>query len=97
MTLYEVPKEKKNFLDGEVVIHVSGFGIYPDIYELEQAATGDDKLLETYFKLFFFNPGPERSVIKWFLDKKMVITAFRKVNIELHKLNCPIDFSKICF
>merc|ERR1711994_1046778 len=62
MTLYEVPKEKKNFLDGEVVIHVSGFGIYPDIYELEQAATG-----------------PERSVIKWFLDKKMVITAFRKV------------------
>merc|ERR1712203_649683 len=23
--------------------------------------------------------GPERSVIKWFLDKKMVITAFRKV------------------
>ena len=24
-------------------------------------------------------------MIKWFLDKKMVITAFRKVNIELHK------------
>jgi len=62
MTLYEVPKEKKNFLDGEVVIHVSGFGIYPDIYELEQAGTG-----------------PESPVIKWFLDKKMVITAFRKV------------------
>merc|ERR1712209_244328 len=50
------------FLDGEVVIHVSGFGIYPDIYELEQAGTG-----------------PESPVIKWFLDKKMVITAFRKV------------------
>ena len=46
---------------------------------------------------FFFNPGPERSVIKWFLDKKMVITAFRKVNIELHKLNCPIDFSQNVF
>ena len=44
MTLYEVPKEKKNFLDGEVVIHVSGFGIYPDIYELEQAASGEDNL-----------------------------------------------------
>ena len=27
-------------------------------------------------------------MIKWFLDKKMVITAFRKANIELHKLNC---------
>ena len=38
--LYDVPKEKKNFLDGEVAIHVSGFGIYPDIYELEQAAAG---------------------------------------------------------
>ena len=44
MTLYEVPKEKKNFLDGEVVIHVSGFGIYPDIYELEQAGTGEENL-----------------------------------------------------
>ena len=40
ITLYDVPKEKKNFLDGEVAIHVSGFGIYPDIYELEQAAAG---------------------------------------------------------
>ena len=97
MTLYEVPKEKKNFLDGEVVIHVSGFGIYPDIYELEQAATGDDKLLEIYFKLFFFNPGPERSVIKWFLDKKMVITAFRKVNIELHKLDSHRFLTKCVF
>ena len=38
--LYDVPKEKKNFLDGEVAIHVCGFGIYPDIYELEQAGTG---------------------------------------------------------
>ena len=38
--LYDVPKEKKNFLDGEVAIHVSGFGIYPDIYEIEQAAAG---------------------------------------------------------
>merc|ERR1712037_367530 len=62
ITLLDVPKEKKNFLDGEVAIHVSGFGIYPDIYELEQAAAG-----------------PESPVIKWFLDKKMVITAFRKV------------------
>ena len=44
--------------------------------------------------MFFFNPGPERSVIKWFLDKKMVITAFRKVNIELQKLNCLIDLSQ---
>ena len=47
--------------------------------------------------MFFFNPGPERSVIKWFLDKKMVITAFRKVNIELHKLNCLIEFSQNVF
>jgi len=60
--LYDVPKEKKNFLEGEVAIHVSGFGIYPDIYELEEAGTG-----------------PESPVIRWFLDKKMVITAFRKV------------------
>ena len=43
---------------------------------------------------FIFDPGPESPVIKWFLDKKMVITAFRKVNIELHKLNCLIDFSQ---
>jgi len=62
IVLYDVPKEKKNFLDGEVAIHVCGFGIYPGIHELEQAAAG-----------------PESPVIKWFLDKKMVITAFRKV------------------
>ena len=41
--LYDVPKEKKNFLEGEVAIHVSGFGIYPDIYELEEAGTGGEK------------------------------------------------------
>ena len=44
ITLYDVPKEKKNFLDGEVAIHVSGFGIYPDIYELEQAAAGVNRV-----------------------------------------------------
>ena len=43
--LYDVPKEKKNFLDGEVAIHVSGFGIYPDIYELEQAAAGVNRVI----------------------------------------------------
>ena len=44
ITLLDVPKEKKNFLDGEVAIHVSGFGIYPDIYELEQAAAGVNRV-----------------------------------------------------
>ena len=48
--LYDVPKEKKNFLDGEVAIHVSGFGIYPDIYELEQAAAGVLALLKLFNK-----------------------------------------------
>ena len=46
--LYDVPKEKKNFLDGEVAIHVSGFGIYPDIYELEQAAAGVKRLIGNF-------------------------------------------------
>ena len=48
-----MPKEKKNFLDGEVAIHVSGFGIYPDIYELEQAAAGVNGLaFEFQIKIF---------------------------------------------
>ena len=48
-----MPKEKKNFLDGEVAIHVSGFGIYPDIYELEQAAAGVNGLaFEFQTKIF---------------------------------------------
>ena len=50
--LYDVPKEKKNFLDGEVAIHVSGFGIYPDIYELEQAAAGVKTVAIALIKIF---------------------------------------------
>ena len=32
--------------------------------------------------LYFLIQGPESPVIKWFLDKKMVITAFRKVSLK---------------
>ena len=49
IVLYDVPKEKKNFLDGEVAIHVSGFGIYPDIYELEQAAAGVKRVIGNFY------------------------------------------------
>merc|ERR1712080_636270 len=60
ITLFDIPKEKKDFLDETVKTDVCGFGIYPDLFEIEQAALGK-----------------ESHVIRWFLDKKLVMTAFR--------------------
>jgi len=60
ITLFDIPKEKKDFLDETVKTDVCGFGIYPDLFEIEQAALGK-----------------ESQVIRWFLDKKLVMTAFR--------------------
>jgi len=62
ITLFDIPKEKKDFLDETVKTDACGFGIYPDLYEIEQAAVGE-----------------ESQVIRWFLDKKLVMTAFRVV------------------
>ena len=40
MNLIDVPKEKKNFLDGTVKTDVCSFGIYPDMPEIEEAGKG---------------------------------------------------------
>eukprot|EP00092_Neocalanus_flemingeri_P004085 GFUD01004397.1.p1 GENE.GFUD01004397.1~~GFUD01004397.1.p1 ORF type:complete len:687 (+),score=157.59 GFUD01004397.1:181-2241(+) len=62
--LLDIPKCKKDFMDetNEIKIDICGFGIYPDLYEVETAGTG-----------------PERHVIHWFLDKKLLISSFRRV------------------
>jgi len=60
--LYDVPKQKNDFLEGKVKTDVCGYGIYPDLYEMESAGTG-----------------PESHVIKYYIDKKMVLSSFRKL------------------
>merc|ERR1712080_34601 len=57
-----IPKEKKNYLEEPVKTDAAGFGVYPDLQEIEEAGTG-----------------PECKVIRWFLDKKLLMTGFRKV------------------
>lgn len=60
--LFDVPKYKNDFMDEKVKTDVCGYGIYPDLYEIESAGSG-----------------PEKHVINWFLDKKMLISSFRKL------------------
>lgn len=62
ITLFDVPKDKKGMLGEDVKIDTCGFGIYPDLDEIEEAGSG-----------------PESHVIRWFAEKKMVITSFRKL------------------
>jgi len=40
--LYDVPKDKKGFLDEDVRTDVCGFAIYPDLQELESAGAGPE-------------------------------------------------------
>jgi len=60
--LFDVPKYKNDFMDGKITVDICGYGIYPDLYEVESAGTG-----------------PEKHVISWFLDKKMLISSFRRL------------------
>merc|ERR1712106_872710 len=60
--LFDVPKFKNDFMDEKVKTDICGFGIYPDLYEVESVGTG-----------------PEKHVIYWFLDKKIVINSFRRL------------------
>jgi len=60
--LLDVPKYKSDFIDGKIKEDICGFGIYPDLYEIESAGSG-----------------PEKHVISWFIDKKMLISSFRRL------------------
>ena len=45
----------------------------------KQAQVGKSHIKMSLHSFPFSKSGPESPVIRWFLDKKMVITAFRKV------------------
>jgi len=60
--LLDVPKYKSDFIEGKIKEDICGFGIYPDLYEIESAGSG-----------------PEKHVINWFIDKKMLISSFRRL------------------
>ena len=76
---------------------MSGFGIYPDIYELEEAGTGGESHIKMSLHSFpFSKSGPESPVIRWFLDKKMVITAFRKVPQKQQQMQILQTLSYVC-
>jgi len=60
--LIDVPKYKNDFMDENIKRDVCGFGIYPDIYEIESAGSG-----------------LEKHVINWFVDKRLVISSFRRL------------------
>lgn len=62
IALFDVPKYKNDFMDEKIKTDICGYGIYPDLYEIESAGSG-----------------PEKHVINWFLDKKMLISSFRKL------------------
>ena len=40
ITLMDVPKKKAGYLDTELVTDVCGYGIYPDLPEIESAGKG---------------------------------------------------------
>ena len=40
ITLMDVPKKKAGYLDTELVTDVCGYGIYPDLPEIESAGRG---------------------------------------------------------
>lgn len=72
ITLFDIPKVKKDFMEETVKTDVCGFGIFPDLRDMEQAGTG-----------------PETHVIRWFLDKKMVMTSFR--HMEAGRKVCLVE------
>ena len=42
--LFDVPKQKKGYLDMPVVTDVCAFGIYPDLRTLQEAGKGTGKV-----------------------------------------------------
>jgi len=60
--LIDVPKYKSDFIDKDIKRDICGFGIYPDLQEIESAGVGTEK-----------------HVINWFVDKRMVISSFRRI------------------
>jgi len=47
--LFDVPKYKNDFIDEKVKTDICGYGIYPDLAEIETAGTGAEKHAITWF------------------------------------------------
>ena len=53
--LFDIPKDKKDYMDAEVKSDTCAFAIYPDLLEIEEAGTGTSSQL-TIIKTTTKNP-----------------------------------------
>ena len=79
ITLMDVPKKKAGYMETPLVTDTCAYGIYPDLPAIQSASKGQRRTNYSRNSIDQCFPGTESHVFSWFLDAKLVMTSFRKL------------------